>query len=444
MSTKTLEYAIKGILLTGQDLYLSEIMADFHFICKSSDESDERIPVHKLLLAGISDVFRAMFHGWKEKVDVVLPDATAAEFKEFLQFFYLGRAKLTMDNIAKVMYLGDKYNVTECINACVKFLRQTLTDDNYCCGFWLAILYNQSDLKRFCELMIAINTKAVFSSASFLQCDKDVLGHILRMDTLTCSESKVFRACMEWVKSTSGATELTRSIVQKCLGHLFYEFSFKSMTPQQFARLVPSYGRIFSVEEYSDITQSTAIQHFKPNIFKQTPRTTNLYFDDMEKIECDRLVALDFSRSPYCIKSIETTVFSVNEPLLLRQIEFSQVGEFKSNEYCAIVKLSTEIKIVQLTKSASSNVELSLYEGNTYLKSELTYMTLSKPILIRPGVMYEIQMKQTPIQNFCTGNILKTEVQMESNIIVQFHRDPIVGNDIVARGMIRKLEFYRF
>ncbi|XP_031639412.1 BTB/POZ domain-containing protein 6-like, partial [Contarinia nasturtii] len=111
MSSTLNDYAIKGILSVGEQLYLNKDTADFHFICKSADGKDERIPVHKLLLGSVSDVFRAMFSdSWKEKIDVVIPDANATEFKEFLQFFYLGRAKLTMDNIAKVMYLGDKYN----------------------------------------------------------------------------------------------------------------------------------------------------------------------------------------------------------------------------------------------------------------------------------------------------------------------------------------------
>ncbi|XP_031639409.1 BTB/POZ domain-containing protein 3-like [Contarinia nasturtii] len=448
MSSKSYDYAINGILTTGKTLYLNEKFSDFSFICKSADGLDEIIPVHKSFLASVSDVFDVMFSDtWKGKVNVVIPDATAAEFREFLQFFYLERAKLTTDNIERVMYLGNKYIVPECMNACVKFLHRILTEDNICFGYSLAILYNQNELKRFCELIIASKTRAVFSSASFLECSKDALEHILKMDSLSCSEVDVFEACMEWVKSACGLEleELTREIIQTYLGDLIYKIRFKSIKPQQFGYLASIYGRLFSSDEYREIVQLTALSHFEPNAFKQTLRTSfkKFQFNESEKIVCDRLMALNFSTSPYYIKHIEKTVFSVNQPMVLQQIVCSQVCEYKSNDYFPIDGLSTEIKIVQVSESESSDEEIILHDKKFHLKSELTYINFSKTKLVRPGFMYEIQLKQTPPPNYCTGNILKTEVQLESNILIQFYRDPIGERDKVARGIVHKIAFYR-
>ncbi|XP_031639426.1 BTB/POZ domain-containing protein 3-like [Contarinia nasturtii] len=264
MSNTSNDYAIKGISSVGEQLYLNEETADFHFICKSADGKDERIPVHKLLLGSVSDVFRAMFSdSWKDKVDVVITDATVAEFEEFLQFFYLTRAKLTMDNIAKVLYLGDKYNVTECMDTCTKFLRRTITENNVCWCYALAVLHHQDDLIRYCELMIAENTKAVFSSTSFLECSKEVLGHILGMDSLSCSEVEVFKAIIEWVKKASGENELTREIVQTHLGELFFKIRYRSMTFENFAALDPLYGGLFTLDEYREIVQLNATTQVK-------------------------------------------------------------------------------------------------------------------------------------------------------------------------------------
>lgn len=433
---------IKGILSTGKQLYLNEDLADFHIICKSAEGSEESIPVHKLLLASVSDVFRAMFSdSWKEKVNVVILDAKAVEFKEFLQFFYLGQANLTMENVAGVMYLGDKYNVPECLDACTKFLRRTLTDDNICWGYSLGILYNQIDLKRFCELVIAMNTKDVFASSSFLESNKELLGHILSIDSLSCSEADLFEACMEWVKEASGESQLTREIVETHFGELIFEIRFKSMTPQQFANLIPTYGNLFSGDEYKDISQSNAMRNFEPNIFSKELRTPfeNIQCDENDKIECNRSLTSELSRKPYYIKDLEKTRFFVNQPMLLNKIQCSQVCEYKMSNYYGITNLSSAMKIVQII---DVNNELVLYDGDILLKSDLTYVTLPKPILVRAGVMYEIQLKQTPPPHCCTGHVLKSEVHVDSNIKIQFDRQSVLSDDFDS-GTIVALHFNR-
>ncbi|XP_055317516.1 BTB/POZ domain-containing protein 2-like [Sitodiplosis mosellana] len=242
---------MSGVYSTiGDKLYLSEDRADFHFMFESSDGQYERVAAHKLLLATASDVFEKMFNGsWLEMHEVKIVDALISSFKEFLQFFYLGRVKLTMDNVAKVMYLANKYNVTECLALCTKFLRRTITDDNVCWAYSLAILHEQNDLKRLCELMIALDTKTVFSTTSFLDCDKKTLGHILKLDSFSCSEADVFEACMAWLKNASKKDNLTKEIVKTHLGEWFYEIRYLSMSIESFTKLDPLNGGLFSFEE---------------------------------------------------------------------------------------------------------------------------------------------------------------------------------------------------
>lgn len=103
----------------GRSLYLSEKAADVYLIF----ESGERIPAHKPLLVAASEVFDTMFFGsMPEKGDVKMVDVSADAFKEFLQFFYFNKVPLTIQNIGHVMYLGDKYDVAECMKLCETFL----------------------------------------------------------------------------------------------------------------------------------------------------------------------------------------------------------------------------------------------------------------------------------------------------------------------------------
>ncbi|XP_031639405.1 uncharacterized protein LOC116351445 [Contarinia nasturtii] len=351
-----------------------------------------------------------------------------------------------MDNIKKVMCFGKEYNVPECMNACVKFLQRNLTEDNICWGYDLAISYDQIALQRFCKIVIAINTEKVFSSASFLTCKKETLGNILEMESLSCSEAEVFKACMRWVKNVS-KNKLTREIIQVHLGELFFKIRFNSMTLHQFADLIRNnmYGGLFLADEYREIVQSIAKQYnFNPTIFNQNHRIPfeNLPFSEM--IKCDRLLSLDFARTPYYIKSVEKTQFSINHPMLLKQIECSIISIYASNQYYPVEDLQTELEIIQVSVAAPGGDKVVLHRGNYHLTNFCARnITLTKPILVRPGFLYEIQLKQSPPPNCSTGDILKLKVQLDSNINVQFHHDSYMKIDKVARGVVRKLGFHR-
>lgn len=77
-----------------------------------------------------------------------------------------------------------------------------------------------------------------------------------------------------------------------------------------------------------------------------------------------------------------------------------------------------------------------------YLRSKSrTKILLSKPVLIRPGFLYEIRIQQTPNKNYYNAKQLKTVVQPESDIKIRFHPDSI--HNIKKYGLIVGLEFNR-
>ncbi|XP_055303106.1 BTB/POZ domain-containing protein 6-B-like [Sitodiplosis mosellana] len=211
-----------------------------------------------------------MFNGtWKEKDEVEIADSYAAAFKEFLQFFYFGQVQLTTENVSKVMYLGEKYNVAECLVVCSKFVKNNLNDDNVCRNYGLATLFNQEDLKRSCETVIGLNTNAVLNSIDFLSCDPKVLAKILRLNWLSCTEVELFEACMSWVKTATEKNDLTKELVQAQLGDSLYNIRFGSMSFEEFGTLVPTYGQLFTTTEYVDIIQMITNKEFQSNKFNQ-------------------------------------------------------------------------------------------------------------------------------------------------------------------------------
>lgn len=103
----------------------------------------------------------------RENGDVCVTDVSDTVFKAFLQFFYMSAVELTADHLIGVLHLGHKFNVKLCIDACAKFLETELTNENVC-------------------------TVAVFASADFLTCSKNVLAYIMKKDLLSCSKVGVF------------------------------------------------------------------------------------------------------------------------------------------------------------------------------------------------------------------------------------------------------------
>lgn len=237
---------------TTEHFYLNTKLADVHFVFGSDDGTIARIPAHKHLLAVISDVFEKMFYGeLKEMGDVTITDTSDAVFKEFLQFFYRSDVHLSVEHIIDILYLGHKYNVNECIFACVEFLKDNVTDENVCDVLTPAIFFEHQQLIKICDAHIKSNTAAVIKSISFLECHREVLARILMMNLLSCSEVEVFEVCMAWVRTKSGHDVLSKEIVDTHLGDLFNKIPYASMTIQQFCTLAAKYNMVFRQDFHS-------------------------------------------------------------------------------------------------------------------------------------------------------------------------------------------------
>lgn len=244
----TFSYANKLLLLAGQKHYLSEELADFHF----TFDSGERVPAHKVLLSA-SDVFQTMFNGsWKELKEVKIVDATADVFKEFLQIFYLEDVKMTTKNADEVMELANTYDATECFNACLKMFL--------------------ADLGARRIVKMDVGQLSFLKSSTFLQCSKQVLGSILKQDSMNCSEAELFKAVMSWVRAKTKQNHLTEEIIRAELDDLFYEFRFRSMTMKEFVDLIPAYGQIFTKDDLQEIIQMIVSEDFEPRSFNANIR----------------------------------------------------------------------------------------------------------------------------------------------------------------------------
>lgn len=149
------------------------------------------------------------------------------------------------------------------------FLKDSLTTDNVCAIYDIANRFDMISIIDHCHRRIQKDAALVLQSRYFRECSKSVLGKILLSPMLSCTESQLFLACMDWLKVASGRNVLTKELVRRHLGRLFYEIRFGAMKLQEFSKLIPAYGKLFTGDEYQEIIQMITSSEFLPKKFKQ-------------------------------------------------------------------------------------------------------------------------------------------------------------------------------
>lgn len=428
--------------------YLDSSTADVHF---SFDSSITRVPAHKVLLAIESDVFKAMFYGGlKETGDIRVTDASDAAFKMFLQFFYLNEVALSFEHIVEVMNLGHKYMVTNCIDICAAFLENSHTAENIFTILHLAILYDRSELLKSCMDFVILNTMDVLNSAGFLKCDRQTLVHILNANLFVCSEIELFEACMAWVKAKSDQSILSKNTVDEHLGNLFYDFRFGTMTIQEFCKLARKYDAVLRTD-FQNITELIVMPQFQRSEFNTGPRKINWNNDDATVTVSPQRISFGkaIKASP-----VEWIKFSANKPLLL-------IG-FACGQLESLSKFADDDDHIPSTDNASKRsciaVQVNLrgeardvnaaYDKDlmkTLAKFQLghsTDVTLPRPILIKPGLYYQISIRYPYEYTYYTTELPRlVHLDAKNTIVFQGGKGSIESATIV--GLFSAIEFNR-
>lgn len=436
-----------GQLKNTEKLYLNQKFADIWFSFDANGTKtdnlplDQCIPAHKMLLAAGCDVFERMFYGeLKENGIINQPDVSKSAFAEFLQFFYLSEVHLTIENITAVLHLGHKYDATECFDTCITFLKDSLTDDNVCTVLSEAMLYDQMELMKLCERRILVNTEAVFQSTDFLDSNRSAVDHILKMEMLSCSEDRVFEACMAWVCAKSKEEVPSRESVMTWLGESYYAIRFASMTLQQLCALFPTFKAVLR-HDFLTATHLIAKTGGFSTKFNSSPRQAK--WNAAAAIKCNRVFCSLISRY-YELDSEEKTTLSVNAPLLLGGFTCAEVVIGRNIRSARRLQstLMAQVEISEVTDLASDNRKM-LSNTTIFLDSKNTHILLSQPILVRPRRFYIITIKKFPEDHGFISPNFKTEIELDADIIVKFHNDRTTASQNRFVGLISALEFNR-
>ncbi|KAJ6642729.1 Actin-histidine N-methyltransferase [Pseudolycoriella hygida] len=151
---------------------------------------------------------------------------------------------------------NESWPKTDCLHDCAQNLQENLKHDEICTGLDLAITFDQNDLKLHCLEQIGKYTETVFGTDAFLGCSKAALTSILEGDNISCDESKVFNACIEWAKSKcqeGGTNEPTVAQLKHQLADCLHFVQFRLMSPQQISDCVVGQKGLFNQEELEEL-----------------------------------------------------------------------------------------------------------------------------------------------------------------------------------------------
>lgn len=277
LNRKTTMGAASSSYYNGGDLhgfFNNDLFSDIGFIVSDKCGNPKRIPAHRVVLAALSQVFRQLlWHEIDENANIHITDVTAESFAEFLQLFYKPRENnliLTIENIAEVMHLIDKYDASSTRDIIDAFLSVTVSTDNVCLYYELSARYSDwhSNIEDYLKI-ICDNSKLVFESASFLELSEMNLINILQSDKLNCNEITVFNAAVAWINNSLSTDPITKENFNAAAKNIIKYIRFPIMNLEEFLSVIKSFPTLMKFDVYMDIishigtqTTLTAGSHF--------------------------------------------------------------------------------------------------------------------------------------------------------------------------------------
>lgn len=447
-----LNVLVSAVAFEGcENLYLNDELADVHFVFKSDDKTEE-VPANKANLAVLSPVFKAMFYGsLPEQGKVPIVDADPVAFKEFLQFFYLGTVKLTMENMETVVRLADKYDILKVVNACAESFEDPLAPNNICWAYHLALILKNDKMIKTCVNKITKMPMGSIAIDIFNGCSQSTLRQFLALD-FKCKEVDVFDACLAWAKHACECNGLDATKAENLraqLGDCLKLIRYGSMKVGEFNQRYLQHKGLFTMDEFEDLMLRLTVKGYQPKIFTQNQRFGPVW-DAANALLCDRNGVTHIMNN---VRRYEVTSFRSNHPVLLAAFHSA------ATKFDASFTFDHEIHVT-ITEQENNTIDSTvsgtrvLYEGTSKswvcqgriskhsLTSQLQTL-LPHPILIRPECMYVIHLDVQSIGRGLYEFDAKPMVEMTDGINIQFQRNTKLSYNNLTTGWIKYLFFHK-
>ena len=158
--------------------------------------------VHKVVIAGCSDYFRAMFsHGMLESgsSSLELPSLTADGLRPLIDYAYNGKLFINMTTVQDVLPAAAFLQVTSALKLISRFLKDKMTFQNAEKLVTLGESYGLGDLADYHRNMILERFLEFTETEQFLQLEAEALTEYLEEDALrTTTEAQLLKRVLKW------------------------------------------------------------------------------------------------------------------------------------------------------------------------------------------------------------------------------------------------------
>lgn len=174
-------------------------------LCDVTLEAGGRVfSAHRIVLAGSSPYFQAMFTGDMEESrvsSITLHDISACALESLLNYCYTATITVTQDNVQELLPVAGLFQLNWVRHVCCEFMKEQLDTTN-CLGIRaFADTHSCQDLEKAAGNFAQLHYLEVLDSDEFLELGPQELAELLQSEDLNVqNEEQVFESVMKWVK----------------------------------------------------------------------------------------------------------------------------------------------------------------------------------------------------------------------------------------------------
>ncbi|XP_003745987.1 BTB/POZ domain-containing protein 9 [Galendromus occidentalis] len=162
------------------------------------------IPVHRNLLAGSCEYFRALLCGGMDESrqsKIVLPGVPLRGFKEILKYIYttkLNFQDLDEVSLLEILEIAHLYGLEKLESSLSEHLEKALSVENVCMVYETAHSLNLELLSESCRRFMDQQSHALLRDEAFYKLPASAIAQLLSRNTFYVKEIEIFGAVKQW------------------------------------------------------------------------------------------------------------------------------------------------------------------------------------------------------------------------------------------------------
>uniref|UniRef100_A0A3B4BIB8 BTB domain-containing protein n=1 Tax=Periophthalmus magnuspinnatus TaxID=409849 RepID=A0A3B4BIB8_9GOBI len=213
-------------VLQGLDSFrVSDVLCDVVLI---PGDSNEKFPVHRVIMASSSDYFKAMFTGGmreQEMTEIKLLGVTKLGLRSIIDFIYTSKVSLDMGNLQDTLEAANFLQVIPVLRFCNQLLCSEVTSENCVEVERIATDLNLEDVQANIGEFVSQNLPSLMESGLHLQLSATTMAKALSSNVLKgFSEMELYQIAKEWLDHDAPNR-------RSCFYTLMKHIRFPLMTP---------------------------------------------------------------------------------------------------------------------------------------------------------------------------------------------------------------------